>query len=89
MSGRFLLVYNPRMRKLRLALAVVILFVSLAILAWGLWPAVHESRSLRVPSGEMTLPTPSSFEPDLGAAPRLGYAPLVVSWQAAGRVSSA
>jgi len=51
------------MRKARLTLALVLLVLSLAMLAWGLWPSVRELRILRVPPSEMTLPTPSSFVP--------------------------
>ncbi len=78
------------MRKLRLALALLILFASLAVLAWGLWPAMHERRSLTVAPGEMTLPTPSSFEPSLvAAAPLVGYALEALSLQPAGQVCAA
>lgn len=51
------------MRKLRLAAALIVLVLSLALLAWGLWPAVHERHSIVVPPAEMSLPTPSSFVP--------------------------
>lgn len=54
--------YNARMRKVRMVLAVIILAASLALLAWGLWPAARERRVLSVSPTEMTLPTPSSFE---------------------------
>ncbi len=77
------------MRKLRLALALLILFASLAVLAWGLWPAAHERRSLTVPPGDMSLPTPSSFEPSLGIALQAGYASELLSWQPAGHASAA
>ena len=53
------------MRKLRLALAVVLLLGSLALLAWGFWPAARERHTLPVLPTEMTLPTPSSFVPQL------------------------
>ncbi len=55
------------MRKLRLFIAVIVLVLSLALLAWGLWPAARERHSLSVPPAEMSLPTPASFEPLLGA----------------------
>ena len=51
------------MKKVRLIASVVILVISLALLAWGLWPAAHERHILTVSPTEMTLPTPSSFEP--------------------------
>jgi hypothetical protein len=49
------------MRKLRIAVGLVLLVLSLAMLAWGLWPTAHERHTLTVPPAEMTLPTPSSF----------------------------
>ncbi len=55
------------MRKLRLFIAVIVLVLSLALLAWGLWPSPRERHSLSVPPAEMSLPTPASFEPLLGA----------------------
>ena len=85
----FPLVYNPRMRKLRLLLALVVLLISLAVLAWGLWPAAHERRTLTVPPGEMALPTPTSFEPSTVAALLAGYAPEMVSWHAASSLPAA
>jgi len=51
------------MRKLRLALAFVIIFISLAVLVWGFWPAARERHILPIVPSEMTLPTPSSFVP--------------------------
>ncbi len=51
------------MRKLRIAIGLTLLFISLALLAWGLWPAAYERHTLKVPPAEMTLPTPSSFVP--------------------------
>jgi hypothetical protein len=57
------LVYNPRMRKLRVAIGILILVASLALLAWGLWPSTRERHTLTVPPAEMTLPTPASFVP--------------------------
>jgi hypothetical protein len=54
-------VYNLCMRKLRIGIGIIILVLSLAVLAWGLWPAAHERRTLAVPPAQMTLPTPSSF----------------------------
>jgi hypothetical protein len=51
------------MRRIRLALAVILLVVSLALLAWGFWPSVRERHVLPIAPSEMTLPTPSSFVP--------------------------
>ena len=51
------------MRKLRIAVGLVLLALSIALLAWGLWPSVRERHSLDVPPAEMTLPTPSSYVP--------------------------
>jgi hypothetical protein len=51
------------MRKLRIAVGIVLLTLSLALLAWGLWPSARERHSLEVPPAEMTLPTPASFVP--------------------------
>ncbi len=51
------------MRKLRIALGLALLLVSLALLAWGLWPAAYEHHTLKIQPTEMTLPTPSSFVP--------------------------
>ncbi|HEX8992221.1 MAG TPA: hypothetical protein VF784_11140 [Anaerolineales bacterium] len=53
------------MRKLRLAVAVIVILLSLALLVWGLWPSVYQRHSIVVPPAEMSLPTPSSFEPIL------------------------
>ncbi len=63
------------MRKLRLILAVVILVFSLAILAWGIWPAAKERHTLRVSPSEMTLPTPSSFDPALPNVAPVAFEP--------------
>jgi hypothetical protein len=51
------------MRKLRLALALLLVLLSLVVLAWGMWPVIREQRILRLSPSEMTLPTPSSFIP--------------------------
>jgi hypothetical protein len=55
------------MRKLRVFVGVVLLVASLALLAWGIWPAARERHTLPVMPTEMTLPTPSSFVPQLVA----------------------
>ena len=51
------------MRKLRLALALLLLAASLTLLLWGIWPAARERHTLPVLPTDMTLPTPSSFVP--------------------------
>ncbi|MBN1450129.1 MAG: hypothetical protein JW963_03865 [Anaerolineales bacterium] len=48
-------------RKIRLVLAILILTLSLALLVWGLWPNLVETRILPVDPGQMQLPTPVSF----------------------------
>jgi hypothetical protein len=49
------------MRKIRLALAVVILTVSIGLLLWGFLPNAKETRIQNISPSEMQLPTPSSF----------------------------
>ncbi len=51
------------MRKLRIVVGLALLAVSLALLAWGLWPSVYQEHILKIQPAEMTLPTPSSFVP--------------------------
>ena len=54
--------YNHGMaRKIRLLLAILILTLSLALLVWGLWPNLVETRIVPVDPGQMQLPTPVSF----------------------------
>jgi hypothetical protein len=48
-------------RKIRLLLAILILTISLALLIWGLWPNLVETRIVPVDPGQMQLPTPVSF----------------------------
>jgi len=48
-------------RKVRLLLAILILTVSLALLVWGLWPNLMETRIVPVGPSQMQLPTPVSF----------------------------
>ena len=48
-------------RKLRLFLAITILALSLALLVWGLWPNLVETRIVPVEPGQMQLPTPVSY----------------------------
>ena len=55
-------VYNHVMaRKIRLFLAISILALSLALLIWGLWPTLVETRIQPVDPSQMQLPTPASF----------------------------
>jgi len=56
------------MRKLRLALAVIILAASMALLVWGYLPSQHETRIQTISPAEMQLPTPSSLHIGPGAA---------------------
>ena len=54
--------YNDVMaRKIRLFLAIVVLAISLALLIWGLWPTLMETRILPVEPDQMQLPTPVSL----------------------------
>jgi len=48
-------------KKIRILLAVVILAISCALLVWGLWPTLMETRILPVDPGQMQLPTPVSL----------------------------
>jgi hypothetical protein len=48
-------------RKIRLLLAALILTLSLALLIWGLWPTLMETRIVPVDPGQMQLPTPVSL----------------------------
>ena len=52
-------------RRLRTTIGVVILVLSLALLAWGLWPVQRERRVLPVEPSNLTLPTPASYWPVL------------------------
>ena len=52
----------------RLAAAVIILSISLALLAWGYWPAGRKIQVLPIEPSNLTLPTPISYMPTgLGA----------------------
>jgi hypothetical protein len=57
--------YNGRMalNRIRLFLALALLLASIALLIWGFWPAARERHILPIVPSEMTLPTPSSFNP--------------------------
>ena len=48
-------------RKIRLLLAILILAISLALLVWGLWPNLVETRIVPVGPSQMQLPTPISY----------------------------
>ncbi len=52
-------------RKIRIALAVVILIISISLLIWGFSPNPRETRIQDISPAEMQLPTPSSHLPDL------------------------
>ena len=55
-------VYNYFMaKKIRLLLAILILTLSVALLVWGLWPTLVETRIVPVDPGQMQLPTPVSL----------------------------
>jgi hypothetical protein len=54
------------MRKLRLALTVVLLTVSIALLLWGFFPNPRETRIQNISPNEMQLPTPSSLHFNVG-----------------------
>lgn len=53
------------MRKIRLALAVVILMISVGLLFWGFSPNAKETRIQNILPSEMQLPTPSSYHFEL------------------------
>ncbi|MBI3164213.1 MAG: hypothetical protein IPG44_18925 [Anaerolineales bacterium] len=56
------------MRKIRLALAVIILAVSIVLLVWGFSPNPRETRIQNISPTEMQLPPSSSFHLDIKAA---------------------
>jgi hypothetical protein len=56
------------MKKLRIALAIIILAVSISLLLWGYAPNPREAIERTIPPAEMQLPTPSSLHPDLEPA---------------------
>jgi hypothetical protein len=54
--------YNNGMtKKIRLFLAILVLTISLALLVWGLWPNLMETRIVPVDPSQMQLPTPASY----------------------------
>lgn len=51
-------------RKIRIAVGVLILAISIYLLIWGFAPAKRETRIQNISPSEMQLPTPSSFNLD-------------------------
>lgn len=49
------------MRKIRIALGILILTVSLLLLLWGFLPARHETRTQPISPTDLQLPTPVSL----------------------------
>lgn len=49
------------MKKIRLFLSIVILFISITLLVWGFFPSRTEIRIQEISPQEMRLPTPSSY----------------------------
>ena len=49
------------MKKFRIALAVIILAISVTLLIWGFSPNQHETLIRDIAPSEMQLPTPSSY----------------------------
>lgn len=52
------------MRRVRIALGIIILIFSIILLLWGFLPARHEIRSQPISPTELQLPTPTSLRPD-------------------------
>jgi hypothetical protein len=48
-------------QKWRRFIGLLILLVSLAILIWGLWPTLDQTRSVPIQPGELQLPAPESL----------------------------
>jgi hypothetical protein len=46
---------------IRRLVGLFILFISLGILLWGLWPVGHMVQTLPIPPADLRLPTPQSF----------------------------
>jgi hypothetical protein len=55
-----------RTRFLRRWLAILFILVSLALLAWGLWPAGAAVETLPLNPSDMQIPTPGGLLPWLG-----------------------
>jgi hypothetical protein len=65
-------------KRARRILGILILFISLIILIWGLWPFAVQVRSLPISPTEMQLPAPGSLLPGvvwavLGICPPKGW----------------
>lgn len=56
------------MKKIRIALAAIILIISIVLLIWGFAPNPRETFIREIAPTEMRLPTPSSHLPDLEPA---------------------
>ena len=55
------ILYNQVMKKIRIALAILLLLISLSLLIWAFLPTLVESRVLPIPPADLQLPTPSAF----------------------------
>lgn len=55
------------MRRIRIALGLIIVVLSIALLVWGFFPARRETRTQPISPSELQLPTPASLylSPDL------------------------
>jgi hypothetical protein len=53
------------MKNIRLAIALIILAISIVLLVWGFSPNPRETRIQTISPTEMQLPTPSSLHFDL------------------------
>ena len=49
------------MRQIRIALGILIVILSIALLIWGFLPARREVRTQPISPAELQLPTPASF----------------------------
>jgi hypothetical protein len=64
-------------RRVRIVLGLLILAVSLALLAWSLWPVPRETRLQPIPPEGLQLPTPSSFHFDSDSSLNASFPSLV------------
>ena len=55
------ILYNQVMKKIRIALAILLLLISLSLLIWAFLPTLVENRVLPIPPADLQLPTPSAF----------------------------
>ena len=55
------------MRRIRIALGLIIVIISVALLVWGFLPSRREIRTQPISPSELQLPTPTSLylSPDL------------------------